>query len=55
MEPLKTYKKIPTQRSIAKKLGITEQYVSMIISGKRKSEKYFKLIRDLIEQSLKAA
>jgi len=38
-EIIKKGKKNSTQRSLAKKLGISEQYLSHIINGKRKCPK----------------
>jgi|GEM_PF-2369785 len=34
---------------IARALGISRPYVSLILSGKRKSEKYNRLIRELLK------
>lgn len=51
--PIKNLKLI-NQSEIARKLGISVSYVNMILHGKRKSDKYEKAIKELIERELHA-
>lgn len=55
MEPLKNYKNIPSQRELANILGITEAYVSMLLSGKRRNPDMLSKLKELIKKHLKAA
>lgn len=47
---IKTTKKRTTQRGIAKKIGISEQYLSLILSGSRKCPEW---VRVKLERILK--
>ena len=56
MEPIKIYKelkKIPMQKEISKELGVTDAYVSMLLSGKRNSPKMLAKINRILERKLK--
>jgi len=55
MEPIKTYQNIPNQKELAKRLGIANSYLSMLLSGQRKSPKMLKKLEKLISQFLNAA
>ncbi len=55
LEPLKNYKNIPSQRELANILGITEAYVSMLLSGKRRNPDMLSKLKELIKKHLKAA
>lgn len=44
-------KKVLTQEELAKKLGITQAYLSMILSGKRKNQKVLDDLRSFIRRA----
>jgi len=52
---LSKYKRIPTQADLARKFKVTEAYISMILSGKRKNPTLLKKITKIINDHLKAA
>ncbi len=55
MEPIKIYKElknIPMQRELSKELGVTDAYVSMLLSGKRKNPKMLEKINNILERKL---
>jgi len=43
-------KKMINQSEIARRLGISQAYVNMILSGQKKSKKYLKLIANEINK-----
>ncbi len=56
MKPIKTImeiKKFPYQREISKELGISDAYVSLLLSGKRKNPKMLEKINKVLERKLK--
>jgi predicted transcriptional regulator len=55
MEPVKTYKKLPKQKELAKVMKVTPGYVSQLLSGLRKTPKRIKELNELIEKRMKAA
>ncbi len=55
MEPLKNYKNTPTQKQLAAEIGITEAYVSMLLSGKRKNTEMLTKLKELLKKHMKAA
>ncbi len=44
--------KLVNKSEIARRIGISRSYVSLLISGKRKSKKYEKAIRKIINNEL---
>ena len=44
--------RLVNQSEIARKLGVTPAYVHMLLTGKRKSNKYEKRIKELIKKEL---
>ena len=55
MEPIKIYKElknIPMQRELSKELGVTDAYVSMLLSRKRKNPKMLEKINNILERKL---
>lgn len=44
-------KKVLTQEELAKKLGITQAYLSMILSGKRKNTKVLNDLNQIIRKA----
>ena len=45
-------RRLLNQSEIARKLGISKTYVHMLLTGKRKSDKYEKKIKELIKREL---
>lgn len=50
---IKFDKSIINQAEIARRLQISNTYVCLLVSGKRKNVKYIHLINDIVEKSLK--
>lgn len=55
MEPIKTYRKIPTQKELAQAMNISPDYVSKLIRGERKTPKRLKQLNALLSKNIKAA
>ena len=51
MEPIKIDLAMINQAEIARRLGISQMYVSYILRGMRKSDKYLQQIKELIRES----
>jgi predicted transcriptional regulator len=49
MKPLKFYSNMPSQKEIAKELGWSEGYVSLLLKGKRTTPKALDRLTKLIE------
>ncbi|MDI6804644.1 MAG: helix-turn-helix transcriptional regulator [Bacteroidota bacterium] len=47
------YQRIPNRAQIAHKLGVTRNYISMLILGKRKNPEMLEKIKKIIHKSLK--
>ncbi len=50
--PILKNHRIVNQSEIARKLGITPAYVHMLLTGKRRSDKYERAIKELIAKEL---
>ena len=55
MEPLKNYRNTPTQRKLAREMGVTDAYISMLLSGKRNNPEMLEKLKELIKKYMKAA
>ncbi len=56
MEPVKIYRerrKLPTQREISKELGVSDAYISMLLSGKRNNPEMLDKIKRIVERKIK--
>ncbi|HPO54567.1 MAG TPA: helix-turn-helix domain-containing protein [Ignavibacteriaceae bacterium] len=53
MKPLKIYSNLPFQKEIAKELGWSEGYVSMLLSGKRTTPKALDRLTKLIDHYIR--
>lgn len=44
------YKILPSQRELAKRLNVTDAYICMLLSGKRKNAKMLKKLKNILTQ-----